>query len=116
MLSLPNVKAAEKPLILEEYAKRIFDAIYDPTIGKFEKPFMNSRIGDVLKFFGISELKSPIRDKVFDELYGLVDQTGLDSDNKKMVKETLKAAMKQHWDKNHLPENIDPTAAEFRHP
>ena len=99
MLRLPNLEAEKPKVILEEYVKRIFDKIYDPTIGKLEKPIMKSKVGDILKFFGVSELKGPIRDKVINSLYDLVDQTSLDPDSKKMLKETLKGTMKQNWNK-----------------
>ena len=99
LLRLPNLEAEKPKIILEEYVKRIFDKIYDPTVGKLEKPIMESKIGDVLKFFGVSELKGPIKDKAIDSLYNLVDQSNLDPDKKNMVKAILKGGMKQNLNK-----------------
>lgn len=99
MLRLPNVQAEKPNIIFEEYVKRMFDKIYDPTLGKLEKPLMESKIGDVLKFFGVKNIKKPLRDAAVNRLYDLVDQTALDPNAKKMLKESFKAAMKQNWNK-----------------
>lgn len=99
MLRLPNVQSEKTKIIFEEYVKRIFDKIYDPTLGKLEKPLMESKIGDVLKFFGVKNIKKPLRDAAVNRLYDLVGQAALDPNAKKMLKESLKGAMKQNWNK-----------------
>ncbi|MDH5326146.1 MAG: OmpA family protein [Gammaproteobacteria bacterium] len=97
MLSLPSVSDFKTDIVAEKYLYRLFDELYDPGLGKLDKALMRSKVGDVLKFFGVDNLNGPVRGAVLNQLYSIGDQSNLDPKAKEALKAIIESLSKTNF-------------------